>query len=193
VDLVVLAVIWIGTKALSEGVARIPVGWEVGVTIREISSVDILRKTRFLVCADGISLDTGILVSVEVLGISAAEHIETVAVISSHNDQSVLSLANFLKLSHSCLDGVIELEQLTQGTIVVQDVHLLVDGGGLGHEKPTSVAIGSSASVENIDGLESHLLETRLVSGVIARAIRSILAAAQVLGVDIAVKPSRVH
>lgn len=55
-DLVALTVVWVGTHALGERVARIPVRWEVGVTICKITSVDVLRETRFLVYADSAAL-----------------------------------------------------------------------------------------------------------------------------------------
>ena len=87
---------------------------------------------------------------------------KTVAVVGRNNDKRLLELTESLELGDGGTDGVIKLEEIAKGTVVVQNVHLLVDGGGLGHEEEALVA---TTGVEDIDGLESHLLQAWEVGG----------------------------
>lgn len=113
--------------------------------------------------------------------------LETVAVISSDEDEGLLKDTHVLELGNSSADSVIELEEIAQSTIVVENVHLLVDRGGLGHEEETLLA---TTLVENINSLESHLLETRKVSGIAGSARGIVLEVLDIVSVDITVQPN---
>lgn len=71
-------------------------------------------------------------------------------------------------------------------------MHLLVDAGSFGHEEETlatALAVVAVTGVEDINGLEGHLLETGLVIGVLVRTIRIVLLVFQIFLVDISVEP----
>ena len=85
------------------------------------------------------------------------------AVVSRDNDEGLIEDAELLELLNGGTDSVVELEKITKGTVVVKSVHLLVDGGSLGHEEETLVL---ATGAEDIDGLEGHLLEARLVGSI---------------------------
>ena len=81
-DLVILTMIWIGSKALRKSIAGVPVGREIRITKLQVSSVDILAETAVGVGANGIPLHTRVVMSIEVFGIDVAKHIKPL--ISQH-------------------------------------------------------------------------------------------------------------
>jgi hypothetical protein len=87
------------------------------------------------------------------------------------------------------LDGVVKFEKFAQSAVVVEDVHLLVDGCSLGHQEPTLVTVFLSTCIKNVNGLESHLLEAGLVKCISTAAVGAVLGTDQVVGVDIPVEP----
>lgn len=196
VDLVVLAVVGVGSETLVECVAGIPVGGEVDA--RGVDEVlvaadgggavgnQVLAEAGLLVCADGTALVARAALCVEEFGVDATHDIESVAVISSHEDKGVIQLANGLEVAEGGLDGVVELEKLTEGTVVVQHVHHLVDAGGLGHQEESIVGV---TGMENLESLEGHLLETWLVGGAGVGSIRGSLGLVEVLGVHVTIEP----
>lgn len=185
VDGPVLAAVGIGHETLEESVAGVPVGGEVAVSVGEVTGVNVLGKTRLLVCTDCVALLAVDVLGSEVVCVNGTHDVETVTVISGDEDESLLEAVGLVELPDGGLDGVVELEELTEGTVVVENVHHLVDGSSLGHEEPTSV---TRASLKDVNGLEGHLLETGLVeSGLLVTSGRKSLV--QVLAVDVAVKP----
>lgn len=56
---------------------------------------------------------------------------KTVAVVRRDNNQSFVQNAEFLQLGDGGADCVVKLEQIAQGAVVIQGVHLLVDRGAL--------------------------------------------------------------
>lgn len=83
-------------------------------------------------------------------------------------------------------DGVVQLQEVAERAVVVERVHLLVDGRGLGHEEEALLA---AAGVQDVDGLERHLLETGKVErgGLLAEGV--VAEGAEVRLVDVAVEP----
>jgi len=191
VNLVILTNIRVGTKALSQSVAGIPIGREEAVDVAKATGVDVLRLAAVLVGANGVALGAVVFLGVEVLCISTAKDVETVAVICCDDDQSLIDLAKLGQVVDGSLDSIIKLEELAESTVVVERVHLLVDGGSLGHDEPALVAISGSASLEHIDGLECHLLQTGLVNRITLGAIRRVLLVLKVGSVYVSVKPLR--
>ena len=89
------------------------------LSVGKVAGVDVLRCTGVLVHANGITLLTVILLLVQVLGVNGTHDIETVTVISSDDDEGVLELADLLEVRDGGADSVVELEKLTEGTVVV--------------------------------------------------------------------------
>ena len=108
------------------------------------------------------------------------------AVVSRDNDEGLLESTKLLKLGNGGTDGVVKLEKITESTVVVESVHLLVDGGSLGHEEETVIA---TTLVEDVDSLEGHVLEAGEVESGLGGARGVVLEALEVLGVDVAVEP----
>jgi hypothetical protein len=189
VDLVVLTNVGVGTEALCQSVARVPVGREERVSIAEVAGTGVLALAGLLVDTDSVALGAVVSLGVAILGVVVAENVEAVTVVSSDNDESVLELADLLKVLHGSLDGVIKLEEFAQSAVIVKRVHLLVNGRSLRHEEPTLVTVGLGTSVKNVDGLEGHLLEARLVESIIATAVGAVLRSDQVVSVDVPVEP----
>lgn len=123
----VLASVGISHQTLEEGVAGVPVGGEVAVGVGQVASVDVLRKTRLLVGADGVTLLAVDVLGSEVVGVDGTHDIETVTVVSSDEDESLLEAVGAVQLGDGGLDGVVELKELTKSTVVVENVHHLVD------------------------------------------------------------------
>lgn len=186
--LIVLAMVWVSAEALCERVSRVPVRGEVGVREAQVAGVDVLRQSRLSVCADGLALVAVFGLLVKIFGIDGSEDVETVAVVGGDEDQGILQRVGLVQMVDRGFDGVVQLEEFAESAVVVEDVHHLVDGGGLGHEKPAFVA---SAVVEDVDGFESHILETRLVRSICLVASRRVLVATGVVRVHIAVQPLR--
>ena len=67
-------------------------------------------------------------------------------------------------------------------------MHLLVDRGGFGHHEES---LGSATGVEDIDGFQSHLLETGKVQGRLLVTGWVVGGLVKVVLVDVAVKPNR--
>jgi hypothetical protein len=110
-----------------------------------------------------------------------------VAVISRDNDKSLVQDAQLLKLSNSSANSIIELQKITQSTVIIKGVHLLVNRGSLRHQEESLVA---TALVQNIDGLERHVLETGQVKSRRFPPLGVILKVLEVLCVDVAVQPN---
>lgn len=180
----------VGAHALCKRVARIPVGGEVGVAVGEVAGVDVLRKTRLLVHTDGVALLPRRFLFVEIHGVRRAEDIETMTMVSSDDDLRVFELADFLQMRDGGLDGVVEFEEFTESTVVVESMHLFVDVGCFRHQEPASIVVGGCAGLENINGFESHFFEAGLVGGIAAGAVWGIFVALNVVGVDVTVKPA---
>ena len=113
---------------------------------------------------------------------------KTVAVVGRDNDKRLLELTESLELCDGGTDGVIQLKEITEGTVVVQNVHLLVNGGGLGHEEEALVA---TTGVEDVDSLESHLLQAREVGGGCLDAGGIVVEVLEVAAEDVTVDPDR--
>lgn len=114
--------------------------------------------------------------------------LKAVTVVSSDKDKSLIKNAKLLELSNSSTDGIIELKELAKSTVVVESVHLLIDGSTLRHEEETLV---STTVVENLNGLQGHVLKAREVLSITLPTKRIILKTLGVVGVDIAVQPDR--
>jgi len=198
VHFVILPVVWVGCKAREESVSGIPVGRErstVGVNQAAVDSgsvavvallgvgVGVLGKTRLFVDTHSAALGTIGRLSVQVLGVYGTCYIEAVAVVGSDDNEGLIELADGVKMSNGSLDGVVKLEKVTKSTVVVESVHLLVDGCSLRHHEET-FATRVSTVVENVNSLEGHLLETRLVSGVSTTAVGRVAVASEVVGVN---------
>lgn len=106
--------------------------------------------------------------------------------IGRDEDEGLVADAELLELLDGGADGIVHLEKLTEGTVVVKSVHLLVDGGTLGHEEET---LATTTLVEDFDGLEGHLLEAGNVSGGAVLASGIVLELLDVVLVDVAVQP----
>lgn len=144
-----------------------------------------MRQARFPVSADGVALLAVRVLRVQVLCVHAAGDVEAVAVVGRHEDEGLLVVAQLPELGHGGFDGVVEFEEVAQGAVVVERVHLLVDGRGLGHEEEAFLTV---ARAEDVDGLEGHFLQAGHVGGVAAAAVGAVLLV-QVLLVDVAVEP----
>jgi hypothetical protein len=188
-DFVVLTDVRVGTEALCQSVARVPVGGEERVRVAKVTSSGVLALAGLLVNTDGVALGAIIGLGVAVLGVVATEDVKAVTVVGSDDDESVLELADLLEVLHGGLDGVVKFKELAQSTVVVERVHLLIDRCSLRHEEPTLVAVSLGARVEDVNSLKSHLFETRLVESVGAAAVRAVLVADKVVGVDVPVEP----
>jgi hypothetical protein len=181
----VLATVRVGHQALEKGVAGIPAGGEVAVRVGQVASVDVLREAGLLVDADGIALLAVRVLRGEVVRVDGAHDVEAVAVVGGDEDERLLEAVGAVELGDGRFDGVVEFEQLAQCAVVVQHVHHLVDGRGLGHEEPAGVA---GAGLEDVNGFESHFFEAGLVeSGLLVTSGGECLV--QVLAVDVAVEP----
>lgn len=181
----VLAAVGVGHEALEQGVAGVPVGGEVAVSVSQVAGVDVLGETGLLVDADGVALLAVDVLRGEVVGVDGAHDVEAVAVVGGDEDEGLLEAGGLVEMGDGGFDGVVELEEFAEGAVVVEDVHHLVDGGGLGHEEPTFLA---RASLEDVNGLDGHLLEAGLVERrllVTGRRERLV----QVGAVDVAVEP----
>lgn len=110
------------------------------------------------------------------------------SVVSGDHNEGVLVLSNILEVLKSSANRSVKFEELAESSVVVGDVHLLVDGGSLGHEhEGSSGRLG--ASVEDVDGFEGHVLESGYVGGS-SRAVPG-LVGLHVLREDVSVEPSR--
>lgn len=112
--------------------------------------------------------------------------LKAVAVVSRYDNQRLFIDTQLLELGNSSTDGVVELQKITQSTIVVKDVHLLVDGSSLGHEEESLLA---TALVQDINSLEGHLLETGQVKSRPLSTLGVVLEGLEVVLVDVAVQP----
>lgn len=144
-----------------------------------------MRETGLGVRADGVTfLAVGVL-RVQVFGIDAAGDVEAVAVVGGDEDEGLLEAVQLPQLGYGRPDGVVELEDVTQGAVVVQGVHLFVDGRRFGHEEPALLAV---AGGQDVDSLQGHFLEAGHVGCVASETIRAVLPV-EVLFVDVAIQP----
>lgn len=191
-----LSNVGVSCKPGSKGVSGVPLDGEVGVVTDNDSLVLrsrslrnlVFRVTRVLVGSDSIPLCSVGGGDLQVLGVTGSKDIETVAVIGGNDDQSVFELADFLQVLNGLSNSVIEFQQFTQSSVVVQDVEHLVDGRGFRHHEETLV-LGVSC-LQDVDSLDGHLGKARLVqsrSGVVDERRDS--AVLQVLSVNISVEP----
>ena len=191
---VVLAAVRVRADAGEERVARVPVCGEVrAVAVREVRVVGpgvvrdlVLREAGLPVRPDGRTLRAIIALRSQIHGVHASHDIKALAVVGGDEHESVLELVRGLEELHRGLDGVVELEKLAQGTIVVQDVHHLVDRGSLRHHEE---ALITAPRRENLQSLDGHLFESGLVRSVAPLSVRGILVALEILRVYVAVKP----
>jgi hypothetical protein len=141
--------------------------------------------TRVFVNTNSASLSSVRILSGHVLGIGRPKDIESVSVVGSDNDQSLVELSNLFEVLNGLTERVVKLEQFTESTVVVHGVEHLVDGSGLGEQQETLV---TRSSVEDVDSLQGHLGQSRLVNGgsVTGRALGDV---GQVLGEDFTVDP----
>lgn len=183
VDLEILAVGWEASSAGSQGVADVPVVGEA-ITV----GIDVRGPARVLIGTDRVLLLLLLRVGerVEVLGVNRAVDIEGVSVISGDEDQGVLVELVALEPLLGLADGVVQLQKISEGAVVVERVHHLVDRGGLSHHEPTLLAV---ALVQDFKTLEDHLVEVGLVEGglTVTGGIGRVLL--EVLLVDVAVHP----
>lgn len=108
------------------------------------------------------------------------------AVISRNDDEGLIKDVELLELLNSSTDSVVKLEKITKGTVVVKSVHLLVDRGSLRHEEEALVLATGS---KNVNSLEGHVLEAREIRCITLTAGRVVVAALEVVLVDVAVEP----
>jgi hypothetical protein len=118
--------------------------------------------TRLLVDPNGAPLGSVGLLGFHVSSVTRSKHIETVSVIGSDDDQSLVQLSNLFQMGDGLSNGIVELQKFTEGSVVVHGVEHLVDGSGFRHEQESLV---TGSLVEDVDGFQSHLGETRLVDG----------------------------
>lgn len=107
-------------------------------------------------------------------------------VISRDNDESLIEDTKLLELVDGSLNGVVKLKKIAKSPVVVESVHLLIDGSSLAHEEETLV---TTTVVENLNSLDGHLLKAGKVKsgGISAEGV--VLESLEVLGVDVAVEP----
>lgn len=205
VDLVVLAMVRGCSDTTSDGVTRLPVGGEVGAgaIVETLGLLGVLGLAGLGVGADGTTLGTVVLLLGEVLSVGRTPDtivvsyvmlyvwyggnlLKTVSVVSRDDDESLIENVELLELLNGSTDSVVKLEKITQSTVVVKGVHLLVDRGSLRHEEETLVL---ATGAEDVNGLEGHVLKTgevlsitRSTGGVVAEVL-------EVVCVDIAVEP----
>ena len=146
-NLVILTMIWVCSKSLSKSIARVPVGRKIGISVFQVACVNILTETAVLVSTNGIPLHTRIVVSIEVFGIDITEHIEAMAVVGSHDNESILKFSNLTEMIDSGFDSVVKLEEFAKSSIVVERVHLFIDRGRFGHDEPTGIVVSTSPSL----------------------------------------------
>jgi len=184
----VLLLVREGHRALREHVARRPVLGERDARVvldRRVRDL-VLRLPRVLVRADGVAAVALVGDRRHVLGVGGAVDVEAVAVVGGHEDEGVVEDAERRQLLDGGLDGVVELEQLTERAVVVQRVHLLVDRRRLCHHEEAALA---AALMQDVDGLKDHLLKAGEVGGSRLVAAGVVLGAGDVRGVDVAVEP----
>jgi hypothetical protein len=206
VDLVVLAVVRGGSNTTGDGVTGLPVGGEVGAgaVVETLGLLGVLGLAGLGVGADGTTLGTVVLLLGEVLGVGRTPDtivvsylmpqvwyggnlLKTVSVISRDDDKSLIENVELLELLNSSTDSVVKLEKITQSTVVVKGVHLLVDRGSLRHEEETLVL---ATGAEDIDGLEGHVLKTGQVLSITLTTGGVVAEVLEVVCVDIAVEPN---
>ena len=191
VDNVVLVVVGAGTETVVQSVTGIPLGGEVHalrVDERGVGLDGVLRQARLFVGANGVALLAIVFLGLKILGVDGAHDVEAVPVVSSDNNQSVVQLPDGTQLLDGSFNGVVELEELAKGAVVVHGVHLLVDVSSLSHEEEAVVMV-LRAGVENVNGLESHVLQTGLVIRILGGPVGVVLLALEVVRVDVAVEP----
>ena len=181
----VLAAVGVGHEALEKSVPRVPVAWKVGIHVCQVTRVDVLAQTRLLVCADRATLLAVYVLRGEVVGVDGAHDVEAVAVVGGDEDERLLERGGFVEVGDGGFDRVVEFKEFTEGTVVVEHVHHLVDARCLTHQEPTFF---TGAGLEDVDGFEGHVFETGLVKcgGLVTSGRQRLV---QVLAVDVAVEP----
>ena len=207
VNLVVLSVVGHGTDTTGDGVSGLPVGGEVGAgaVVDTLGLLGVLRLAGLLVDTNGAALGTIILLLGEVLSVGRTPNtaivsklilyirwgnnlLKTVTVVSRDDDKSLVEDVKLLELLDGSTDSVIKFKKVAESTVVIKSVHLLVDGGSLRHEEEPLVL---TTGAEDVNGLESHVLETGQVTSSSLRASGVVLKALDVVGVNVAVEPDR--
>ena len=196
IDDKVLALVGERRPAVRKRVAGVPCDGEAStlLTLKDLvrSGADILGnrvggETRVLIGADRLALGAVRLLSLEELGVGRTEDVETVAVVGRHNNEGLIELTDLFEVLKSGAESVVELKEVAEGAVNVLDVHLLVDKSSLRHERPSSAAL-LGASGENVNGLDGHVLETRLVVG--ADSSVGLNSKVESVAVNVLVKPS---
>ncbi len=149
--LVILPMIRVRHETLKQCVSGIPIRRKRrAIAIHEILITPdlraavgdlILRQAGFMVCADGAALGAVGGLALEEAGVDAAGDVEAVAVVGRHDHEGVVEFADFFEVLECRFDGVVEFEEFAEGAVVVEEVHLLVDGGGFGHEEEAVVRV----------------------------------------------------
>lgn len=108
------------------------------------------------------------------------------AVISGDDDEGLLEHTKLLQLGDGCLDSVVQLQEVTEGAVVVHGVHLLVDARRLRHEEETII---TTPVVQDLHRLHGHILQTGQVRRPLLATEGVVLHPFEVLLVDVAVEP----
>ena len=72
-----------------------------------------------MVNSNSVALLALVLLSNEILSVDGTHDIETVTVVSSNEDKSVVKLANLVKVFDSGANSVIKLKKLTKSTLII--------------------------------------------------------------------------
>ena len=194
VDFVVFSVVWVGADGREEGIAWVPIRREglsfrvdEGARIAGVAGVDVLRKAGLLVRTDSAALFAVCRLGFKVVGVDATGNVEAMAVIGCDENECFVHDAEGGKLGEGGVDGVIKFKNVAKGTIVIQSMHLLVDGGGFGHEEKAFFVV---ALVQDVESFKGHFLEAGLICRRRVGAVRLVgFGNVQIGFVDIAVKP----
>ena len=184
----VLPVVRVGSKSLGERISRVPVDGEVstGAVAHAVDGRGVHGEAGFLVRADGPApLTVGFLFG-HVPRVCIPVDIESVAVVGGDKDEGFVQDVQVVEPGNGGTYGVVKLEKVAKGTIVVHGVHLFINGGGLGHEEE---AVVGAASGEDVDSLEGHLLQARQVEGGLKAPQGMVLKVTEIVSEDIAVEP----
>lgn len=110
------------------------------------------------------------------------------AVIGGDDDQRVPQDPEILQFGHRRFHRVVELQQIPQSTVVVERVHLFVNGRALGHQEESFAA---AALVQDVDRFQRHLFQAGQIGGVGLVPGRGVGLVLEILGVHVPIQPDR--
>ena len=110
----------------------------------------ILRLSGFMIRADRAAFIAVASLAVEETRVDAACDVEAVAVVGGDDHEGVVEFADFFEVRHGGFDGIVELEEFAESAVVVEEMHLFVDGRGFGHEE--EAVVGVLSFCQNMDG-----------------------------------------